>query len=142
MFGWGKKKVQAPEPEKPVVPRLDLSQPRWDQSTFEGRARHFFTTTNPLNGLASDAELDHAKALLEQYKAGKEPAGTTDEQIWEAKHLYDSAFHPETGEKLFLPGRMSFQEATIKLSQVEPELQENAKKMTPVPEVFFYNKGL
>lgn len=26
MFGWGKKKVQAPEPEKPVVPRLDLSQ--------------------------------------------------------------------------------------------------------------------
>lgn len=44
------------------------SQPRWDQSTFEGRARHFFTTTNPLNVLASDEELDKAKELLDQYK--------------------------------------------------------------------------
>ncbi|KAF0700432.1 Aste57867_9057 [Aphanomyces stellatus] len=89
--------------------RLNLDQPRWDQSTFEGRAKFFFTTTNPLNVLASDAELDAAKTLVEQYKQGKEPAGTTDETVWQAKHLYDSAFHPDTGEKNFILGRMSFQ---------------------------------
>lgn len=34
------------------------------------------------------------------------------------------------------------QEASIKLEEVEPELQERAKAMKPVPTVFYYNKGL
>jgi hypothetical protein len=110
------------------MPRLDIETPRYDQSTFLGRARHFFITTNPLNVLASDAQLDRAKAIVESYRAGKEDKALTEEQIWEvtapgicdgfvisslplpqAKQLYDSAFHPQTGEKLFILGRMSFQ---------------------------------
>lgn len=34
------------------------------------------------------------------------------------------------------------QEASINLEEVEPELQERAKAMKPVPQVFYYNKGL
>lgn len=40
---------------------------------------------------------------------GKEPTGTTREQIIFAKKLYESAFHPDSGEKQNLFGRMSFQ---------------------------------
>lgn len=105
---------------------IDIDKPRSDQSTFAGRAAHFFATTNPLNALAGDRELDEAKAIVDAYKArygsnqghfivlspilcSKLPADFDEEKLWAAKELYDSAFHPQTGEKLFLPGRMSFQ---------------------------------
>lgn len=40
---------------------------------------------------------------------GKEPVSTTREQIIYAKKLYESAFHPDSGEKQNVFGRMSFQ---------------------------------
>lgn len=43
------------------------------------------------------------------YRIGKEPADTTREQIIYAKKLYESAFHPDTGDLQNVFGRMSFQ---------------------------------
>lgn len=43
------------------------------------------------------------------FRAGKEPPGTTKDQIMLAKQLYESAFHPDSGEKMNVFGRMSFQ---------------------------------
>jgi tricarboxylate carrier len=53
--------------------------------------------------------LDKAKELVTLYRQGREPAGTSGDEVWKAKHIYDSAFHPDTGEKMLIIGRMSAQ---------------------------------
>ncbi|BFY98630.1 hypothetical protein BsWGS_01670 [Bradybaena similaris] len=88
---------------------VNIDEPRYDQSTYVGRAKHFFITTNPLNLFASGQALDDAKSIVERYRKGEAVSGLTEEKLWHAKHLYDSAFHPDTKEKMFILGRMSAQ---------------------------------
>ncbi|CAN9499783.1 unnamed protein product [Ophioblennius macclurei] len=88
---------------------INIKEPRWDQSTFMGRAQHFFTVTDPRNVLLSSETLEDAKAIVEGYRAGTVRPGLTEDELWRAKYVYDSAFHPDTGEKMFVIGRMSAQ---------------------------------
>jgi len=93
-----------------VRPSLDLTKPRYDQSTYFGRARHYFDVCDPRTVFATNKQLDEARKVVTDYKRdGKLPDQMTEEQLWNAKKLYDSAFHPQNGQKLFLFGRMSFQ---------------------------------
>ncbi|XP_074090008.1 sideroflexin-3 isoform X3 [Macrotis lagotis] len=88
---------------------INLRDPRWDQTTFMGRAKHFFAITNPLNLLLSEEKLQNAQTIVENYRAGILTPGLTEDDLWKAKYNYDSAFHPDTGEKIHLIGRMSAQ---------------------------------
>ncbi|KAJ3625621.1 hypothetical protein MTP99_016181 [Tenebrio molitor] len=95
---------------KDVPITIDIDKPRYDQDTFIGRAKHFYKTANPLNAFVSSKRLEDAHCLVTRYRLKLPlPPGTTEEDLWRAKVLYDSAYHPDTGEKMFVLGRMSFQ---------------------------------
>ena len=68
--------------------RINIDSPRYDQSTFEGRAKHFFATTNPLNVLATDAALEKAKSIVIAYRNGTEDKSLTEDQIWVRINIY------------------------------------------------------
>ncbi|XP_072883018.1 sideroflexin-2 isoform X2 [Hemitrygon akajei] len=89
--------------------KFNIDAPRWDQSTFVGRLKTLLHITDPRTVVLSNARLDKAKDLVDRCRAGTLPPGTTEEQLLYAKKLYDSAFHPDSGERMNLIGRMSFQ---------------------------------
>ena len=82
-------------------PRVNVDAPLWDQGTFYGRfrlvsfheslfldisylifyCRHYVWMTNPGNCLHSEDELIKAKNLVESYRLGQEPPGTTEEKV-------------------------------------------------------------
>eukprot|EP00038_Savillea_parva_P013566 m.211553 g.211553 ORF g.211553 m.211553 type:complete len:351 (+) comp25548_c0_seq1:130-1182(+) len=88
---------------------VDLSQPRYNLDTYWGRVRHFAEVTDMRLALATNEELYAAKDLLQAHASGAAlPPGTSLDDLYTAKRLYESAFHPQSGELMWRFGRMSF----------------------------------
>ncbi|XP_078587395.1 sideroflexin-5-like isoform X1 [Branchiostoma floridae x Branchiostoma japonicum] len=88
-------------------PTFRLGKPRFDQSTFFGRYRHFLDVIDPRTLFTTKAGLVQASQLLEDYRNGTLPEGVTNKQLWEAQKIKTAILHPDTGEKIFMPFRMS-----------------------------------
>jgi tricarboxylate carrier len=90
----------------------DISESRYDLSTLSGRLLHFFCVMNPIHNLNmtfSGVSIDAAAEMVAAHKAGKSPPNVTEEELWRAKYLLESSHHPDTGDRIPLPGRICFQ---------------------------------
>ncbi|KAK2056396.1 tricarboxylate carrier [Colletotrichum caudatum] len=83
----------------------ELPASQHDLSTYWGRVRHNMGLTDPSTLLVGSTGLEQAKALLTDYKQGNITCMTP--ELWKAKKVVDSTLHPDTGEPVLLPFRMS-----------------------------------
>ncbi|KAI3402659.1 fsf1 [Candida oxycetoniae] len=84
---------------------VPLPQSKYDLSTYWGRVKHCAQISDPTMLLNSTKDLETAKRIVWDYKNGVTPTITP--ELWHAKKVLDSALHPDTGETVILPFRMS-----------------------------------
>ncbi|KAK7139957.1 hypothetical protein R3I94_012548 [Phoxinus phoxinus] len=94
-------------PESTVCPPFRLGESRFDQGSFFGRLRHFLNVIDPRTLFVSEKHLNECIKLLDQFKNGTLPPGVTNVQLWEAQKIKQAIIHPDTGEKIPMPFRMS-----------------------------------
>uniref|UniRef100_A0A674NYF1 Sideroflexin 2 n=1 Tax=Takifugu rubripes TaxID=31033 RepID=A0A674NYF1_TAKRU len=107
---------------------FDIDAPRWDQTTFMGRLKHFFNITDPRTALLPDARLDEAKALRITFLHG--PIQVMMVGVF-------LIFMVPAACSLF-PQRCS-----IAVSKLEPELRDSIQsKYGDAVQLVYFNKGL
>ncbi|GAB0187896.1 sideroflexin-5 [Grus japonensis] len=79
-------------------PPFQLGKPRFEQTSFYGRFRHFLDIIDPRTLFVTESRLKEAVQLLEDYKHGTLPPGVTNKE---------AIIHPDTNETIFMPFRMS-----------------------------------
>ncbi|CEP24664.1 FSF1 [Cyberlindnera jadinii] len=84
---------------------LPLPESRYDLSTYMGRVYHCAEISDPTMLFTTSKQLEDAKNLISDYRNGR--VTEVSEQFWTAKKILDSTVHPDTGETVVLPFRMS-----------------------------------
>lgn len=94
------------------VPKFDLKGQRFDESNFMGRFSRMLLACDPRLLLYSTEQVQHSKHLIENYqdysqKQGNGSAFVSDRALWEARRIVEAALHPDTGDVIPRPFRMS-----------------------------------
>lgn len=88
-----------------VTGPIALPESRYDLSTYWGRVRHCAEISDPSMLLTTHKDLEHARCIISAYRHGE--LKETTPEFWRAKKQLDSSVHPDTGNTVFLPFRMS-----------------------------------
>jgi len=95
------------------VPPFDPLGQRFDQSTFLGRFSKMILACDPRLLLFSEGETRRCKSMVENFQSLLQniPEGATEQEmhraLWEAQRVAGAALHPDTGDVIPHPFRMS-----------------------------------
>lgn len=84
---------------------VPLPQSKYDLTTYWGRVRHCTEISDPTMLLNTSSDIEDAKRTIWDYRNGVTTELTP--HLWRLKKILDSTLHPDTGETVFLPFRMS-----------------------------------
>ncbi|RPA76376.1 Tricarboxylate/iron carrier [Ascobolus immersus RN42] len=101
----------------------DLPPSQYDLTTYPGRVAHAANLCDPRTLFTSDSKLKYYATLISQYK--NTPTAPLTPEVWTAKKTLDATLHPDTGEKVLLPCRMSsfiFTNLIITAGMLQPNL--------------------
>lgn len=90
------------------VPEFSIEKDLYDQTTYIGRFKHFSSIIDPRLLLVKDAKLVAARGLLEKFREDPQRTklGYSNEELWEARRIVDSAVNSSTGEVIYPIARM------------------------------------
>lgn len=79
----------------------------YNLDTYWGRFRHLLELTDPRSLLISDSQLDDAKRIIAAVKGRQSGWDTISTEDYYRSHRFiASTLHPDTGNKVFMPGRL------------------------------------
>lgn len=84
---------------------VPLPQSKYDLGTYMGRVRHCADISDPSMLLNTPSDIENAKRTIWDFRNGVNTELTP--HFWRLKKILDSTLHPDTGETVFLPFRMS-----------------------------------
>mmetsp|Transcript_768 Transcript_768/g.1198 ORF Transcript_768/g.1198 Transcript_768/m.1198 type:complete len:425 (+) Transcript_768:182-1456(+) len=89
------------------VPAFDPNSQRFDQSNFAGRFSRMLLACDPRLILYTEEQARAAAALVADYQNVQDGTIEMDRTLWEARRISESALHPDTGDLIPRPFRMS-----------------------------------
>ncbi len=89
------------------IPVFRLTGERFDQATYAGRFLKMLNICDPSMLVYSNSQIEEAVGVLKEFATRGNHSNIPDEQLWHYRKLKESAVHPDSGDIIPIPFRMS-----------------------------------
>ena len=89
------------------VPKFDPRGQRYDAESFQGRFSRMLLACDPRLLLYTEDQVKRSQGMVKNWQEIEDGSKEMDRALWEAKRIVDGALHPDTGDVIPRPFRMS-----------------------------------